>query len=63
MLGEVAVAVMQTDLGLPCALIGLGARCGSAGCVAAVPGRLDEQAAGVAVAGLGDVAAVLLLAA
>ena len=62
-LGEVAVAVVQADLGLPGALIGLHAAGGAAGCVAVVPGGFDEQAAGVAVAGAGDVAAVLLIAA
>ena len=62
-LGEVAVAVVQADLGLPGAVGGVWASGGSAGCVAVVPGGFDEQSAGVAVAGFGDVAAVLLVAA
>ena len=63
MLGEVAVAVMQAHLCLPGAGGGLGSFDRSSGCVAVVPGGLDQQPAGVAVAGFGDVAAMLLLAA
>ena len=54
---------MQTDLGLPGTLVGLWARYGSARRMAVVPGNLDQEPAGVTVAGLGDVATVLLLAA
>src|SRR5450432_367583 len=53
-LGEVAVSVMQPDLGLPGALVGLRAGGRSAGCVAVVPGGLDQQPAGVLVARQGD---------
>src|SRR5215216_6122748 len=61
---------MEPDLGLPGAR-GDGRRqvvferfgaLGAARRVLVVPGRFDEQPAGVAVAGLGDVAAVLLVA-
>jgi hypothetical protein len=61
--GEVAVAVVQADLGLPGALVGLRAGGGASWDVAVVPGGLDQQPACVAVAGLGDVAAMLLIAA
>ena len=61
--GEVAVAVVQADLGLPGAIgRAAGPVVGRRGAVAVVPGGLDQQPAGVAVAGLGDVAAVLLVA-
>jgi len=62
-IGEVAVAVVQAHLGLPGAVVGLGAFGGDAWAVAVVPGGLDEESAGVVVAGLGDVAAVALVAA
>ena len=55
---------MQPHLGLPGALVGApGRSAGRRRGVAVVPGRLDQQPAGVAVAGQGDVAAVLLGAA
>ena len=63
-LGQVVVAVVQADLGVPGARR-TGSRAagsGRRGAVAVVPGGLDQQPAGVAVAGLGDVAAVLLIA-
>ena len=68
--GEVAVAVVQADLGLPGARGTAGGtssasapvRRGSAWWVLVVPGGLDQQPAGVAVAGLGEMAAVLLVA-
>jgi hypothetical protein len=53
-----AVAVMQAYLCLPGPLIRLWARCGASGCVTVVPGDLDQEPSGVAVAGLGDVAAI-----
>ena len=52
---------MQPDLGVPGALVGLRPGVGAPGAVAVVPGGLDQQPAGVAVAGLGDVPAVLLV--
>src|SRR3954463_4943512 len=58
--GEGVVAVVQAQLGAPGAggdfgrHVGLAAR--AAGSVAVVPGGLDEQPAGVLVAGVGDVA-------
>ena len=60
--GEVAVAVKEADLRLPGAVGWLRAAAGAAGRVAVVPGGLDQQPAGVVVAGAGDVPAVLLLA-
>ena len=60
--GEVAVAMMQPNLGLPGARVTLrSARLRPAGRVLVGPGGLDQQPAGVAVAGLGDVPAVLLI--
>ena len=61
-LDRVVVASVQADLGVPGAVRRFRAGLGAARSVAVVPGGLDEQAAGVAVAGLGDVAAVLLIA-
>jgi hypothetical protein len=49
-LGQVSVAVMQPDLGLPGPLVGLWSGFGSSGGVAVVPGRFDQQPAGVMVA-------------
>ena len=46
--GEVPVAVMQPDLGLPGALVRRRAVLREAGSVAVVPGCLDQQPAGVA---------------
>ena len=68
-LGERSVAVMQADLGLPGARADVrgdtvGEPVGAlaaAWSVAVMPGRFDEQPAGVLVAALADVAAVLLL--
>ena len=59
--GEVAVAAVQPDLGLPGALVGERAAFADAGWVVVGPGGLDEQSARVVVAGLGDVPAVALL--
>lgn len=61
-LGEVAVSVMQPDLGLPGTLVGWRARSGKAGSVAVVPRGLDQQPAGVAVPRQGDVPTMLLRA-
>ena len=61
--GEVTVAVKEPDLRLPCPVRRLRAAGGATGCVPVVPGGLDQQPAGVTVAGPGDVPAVLLLAA
>ena len=58
-----AVAVKQPDLRLPCPVRGLRAAGEATGRVPVVPGGLDQQPAGVTVAGPGDVPAVLLLAA
>ena len=54
-------AVVQTGLGLPGAIGRLWSAVGATRMVAIVPGCLDQQPAGVAVAGLGDVPAVLLV--
>jgi hypothetical protein len=61
-LGEVPVAVIEPDVRLPGALVRLGAGRWPSGCVSVVPGRFDQQPAGVAVAGVGDGPAVLLIA-
>ena len=69
-LGEVPVAVVQADLRLPGARVdgagdGLGERAGADGSawwVLVVPGGLDQQPPGVAVAGLGELPAVLAVA-
>jgi hypothetical protein len=61
--GEGAVAVVQAQLGAPGAGGDLrGHVVSGGGPVLVVPGGLDEQAAGVPVAGAGDVAAVALVA-
>src|SRR5579863_8747767 len=60
--GEMVVAAVQPGLRLPGASIGLRTAVGSAGPVPVGPGGLDQQPAGVMVAGLGDVPAVALLA-
>src|SRR3954447_6787274 len=54
--GQVLVAAVQADLGLPGAIARRRAGARAPRSVAVVPGRFDEQPAGVAVAGLGDVA-------
>jgi hypothetical protein len=59
--GGVVPPAVQADLGLPRPIGWLRSLLGAAGSVAVVPGGLDEQPAGVAVPGLGDVAAVLLV--
>src|SRR6185437_3934757 len=61
--GEVVVAAVQADLSMPGAWVGGRVTAGSAGWVLVGPGGLDQQSAGVMVAGLGDVAAVALIAA
>ena len=61
-LGEVAVSVMQPDLCVPGAVGRRRAGGRAARRVTVVPCGLDEQPAGVAVALLGDVPAVLLVA-
>jgi hypothetical protein len=58
--GEVAVAGVQADLGLPGARVAVGSAVGAAWAVLAGPGGLHEQPPGVVVAGLGDVPAVAL---
>lgn len=59
--GEVLVAVVQPDLGLPGACVELWAAVGSPWAVLVGPRGLDQQPAGVMVTGLGDVPAVALL--
>ena len=51
--GEVPVAVIQPDLGLPGALVRRRTAGGEAGGVAVVPSGLDQQPAGVSVPGRG----------
>lgn len=58
---EMAVAVMQSHLRLPRALVGLLPRRWAPRRVAVMPRGLDQESAGVMVAGAGDVAAVLLI--
>lgn len=60
---EMAVAGKEADLRLPDAIGGVGSGGGAPAGVSVVPGRFGQQPAGVAVAGLGDVPAVLLIAA
>jgi len=62
LLGEMAMAVKETDLRVPGPVAGLGTSGGASGCVAVVPGSFGQQAAGVAVAALGDMPAMLLIA-
>ncbi len=52
MLGEVLVAAVQADLCLPGALVGVGSALPGPGWVVVGPGGLDQQPAGVVVAGL-----------
>lgn len=61
-LGEVAVSVMQPDLGWPGTLVRRRAARGHAGCVAVVPRGLDQQPAGVTIARQGDMPTMLLRA-
>ncbi len=60
-LGEVTVAVIEPDLGLPGSRGWFGPASRAPGGVAVVPGRFDQQPAGVPVSGLGDMPAVLLV--
>src|SRR5487761_2069622 len=58
--GQMSVAAVQPNLGFPGARVGLGSAVGSAGLVSVRPRGLDQQPAGVLVAGLGDVPAMAL---
>ena len=63
LLGEVAVALEESDLRLPGSVRGVKSAGGASRGVAVVPGSFGEQPSGVAVAALGDVPAMLLIAA
>ena len=60
-LGEVTVAVIEPDLGLPGSRGWFGPAGWASWSMSVVPGRFDQQPAGVTVPGFGDMAAVLLV--